>query len=303
MKTLKTLIAVAPLLAAQVPANRGFAAADDRRDSGARNATAPAPTQAPEFQGFVNTDPPRDPATGDDMMRLQGAWEMRHGNESKGDPTIRSVKMIIGNRETLRRYSIATGELLGEKTVEFRLSQSGPVRVFSFRPIGGEASAEYSFVYRIVNDEFYDVTGLLHGTEYRDYSQTPAMWRWTRVRGQAADGAAEPGTVNVDTGRASPRDQDSQGTVLIKNVTLTSIDEAGGVISGTIRDEDRAAELVNVRLAAGVRLVASHVIPTINNHMPFEWQNLRRLKGKVVSIRIRTSEHGISVVSISERND
>ncbi|MBN8906005.1 MAG: hypothetical protein J0H99_05130 [Rhodospirillales bacterium] len=60
---------------------------------------------------------------------------------------------------------------------------------------------------------------------------------------------------------------------------------------------------MNVRLAAGVRLVASHVIPTINNHMPFEWQNLRRLKGKVVSIRIRTSEHGISVVSISERND
>ncbi|MBN8859687.1 MAG: hypothetical protein J0H29_14920 [Sphingobacteriales bacterium] len=120
---------------------------------------------------------------------------------------------------------------------------------------------------------------------------------------EADDGAAEPGTVNSDTGRAAPRDQDSQGTVLIKNVTLTSIDEASGTISGTIRDEDRAAQLVNVRLAAGVRLVASHVIPTVNNHLPFEWQNLRLLKGKVVSFRIRTSEHGISVVSISERND
>ena len=164
---------------------------------------------------------------------------------------------------------------------------------------GGEANAEYSFVYRIVNDEFYDITGLLHGTEYRDYSQTPAMWRWTRVHGQAA----ESGAVNSDTAKSVPRDQDSQRTVLIKNVTLTSIDEAKGVITGTIRDKDRTAQLVNVRLAAGVRLVASHVIPTINNHLPFEWQNLRKLNGKVVSIRIRTSEHGISVVSIAERND
>lgn len=301
MKTFKTLIVVAALLSARIPANRGFAAADDRQDPGARNATAPA--QAPVFQGFANTDPPRDPVTGDDMMRLQGAWEMRHGNEGKGDPTIRSVKMIVGNRETMRRYSIATGELLSEKTVEFRLSQSGPVHVFSFRPIGGEASAEYSFVYRIVDDEFYDVTGLLHGTEYRDYSQTPAMWRWTRVRGQAADGAPEAGTVNSVTAKPSPRDEDSQGMVVIKNVTLTSIDEAKGVISGTIRDEDRAAQLVDVPLAEEVRLVASHVIPTINNHMPFDWRNLRQLKGKVVSIRIRVTEHGISVVSISERND
>ena len=179
------------------------------------------------------------------------------------------------------------------------------IRELEYGQVGDEPKSGFSYVYKVNNNEFYDVTGLLHGTEYRDYSQTPSIWRWTRVIERAADGAAEPGTVNSDTGRAAPRDQDSQGTVLIKNVTLTSIDEASGVISGTIRDEDRAAQLVNVRLAAGVRLVASHVIPTVNNHMPFEWQNLRRLKGKVVSIRIRirTSEHGISVASISARND
>lgn len=290
MKKSKTLIVVAALLSAWVPADRGSAAEDGRRDSNARETTATAP--APVFQGFANADPPRDPAAGDDLTRLQGAWELRHGNEGKGDPTIRSVKTIIGNRETLRRYAIATGELLSERTVEFRLSQSGPVRVFSFRPVGGESSDEYSYVYILTNDEFYDVTGALHGTEFRDYSRTPAMWRWTRAPGRTADGAVGPGTIDSDA-----------GTVLIKNVTLTDVDEAGGVISGTIRDGDGAARLVNVPLAPEVRLVASHVIPTINNHMPFEWRNLKELKGKAVSIRVRASERGISVESISERND
>jgi len=303
MSKLKTLIVVAALLSSQVPAIRGLAADERRGPSTGDDVATQRPIEVPEFHGFAGADAPSEPGADDDLKLLQGSWELRHGNEGKGAPTLRSLKTIIGNRETLRRYSIPTGEMLSERTTEFELSKSGPVRVFTFHPVGAEPKSGFSYVYKVTNNEFYDVTGLLHGTEYRDYSDAPSIWRWTRVIERAADGAAEPGTVNSDTGRAAPRDQDSQGTVLIKNVTLTSIDEASGTISGTIRDEDRAAQLVNVRLAAGVKLVASHVIPTINNHMPFEWQNLRLLKGKVVSIRIRTSEHGISVVSISERND
>lgn len=32
----------------------------------------------------------------DDLKSLQGMWELRHGNEGKGAPTIRSVKTIQG---------------------------------------------------------------------------------------------------------------------------------------------------------------------------------------------------------------
>lgn len=303
MKKWKTLIVVAALLSVPIPAIRGFAADERRGPSRGDDVATPRPIQVPGFHGFADADAPPEPGTDDDLKLLQGSWELHHGNEGKGAPTLRSVKTIVGNRETLRRYSIPTGEMLSERTTEFELNKSGSVRVFTFHPVGAEPKSGFSYVYKVSNNEFYDVTGLLHGTEYRDYSDAPSIWRWTRVIERAADGAAAPATAAPDTRTASPRDRDSQGAVLIKNVTLTSIDEASGTVSGTIRDEDRAAQLVNVRLAPGVRLVASHVIPTINNHVPFEWQNLRQLKGKVVSIRIRTSEHGISVVSIAERND
>ena len=71
-------------------------------------------------------------------------------------------------------------------------------------------------------------------------------------------------------------------------MTLTSIDGASGVVTGTVSDEGRSARLVNVRPEAGVRLDASHAIPTINNHMTFERDWPRRLKGTAVSTRVRT---------------
>jgi hypothetical protein len=89
----------------------------------------------------------------------------------------------------------------------------------------------------------------------------------------------------------------------IKDATLTDIDEAGGTISLSFGKKDKPTKLENVPLADGVRLVASHIIPTFKNHLPFEWVNLKQMKGKVVSIRVRTSASGISVESISENND
>lgn len=297
MKALKTLTLVAGLLSAQIPAIHGFAADERRGPNTGDDVATQRPVQVPGFHGLADADASPDPGI-DDLKLLQGSWELRHGNEGKGAPTLRSVKTIVGNRETLRRYSIPTGKLLSERTTEFELTKSGPVRIFTFHPVGAEPKSGFSYVYKVNNNEFYDVTGLLHGIEYRDYSDAPSIWRWTRVIEKAADGAAAP-----DTRTAAPRDQDFQGAAVIKDATLTGVDEAAGVISVAIGNGDKTVQLVNVPLAEGARLVASHVIPTINNHLPFEWQNLRRLKGKVVSIRVHTSERGISVMSISERND
>lgn len=147
--------------------------------------------------GFAAEDVKPDVALAKDMELLQGGWEMRHGNEGKGEPTIRSTKLILGNRETLRRYSIASGELLSEKTVEFKLSRSGPVRVFTFYPVGGDAESGLSFVYKVDENEFYDTTGLLHGTEYRDYSSVPTTWRWTRASKTTSDKSAVAGDMEL----------------------------------------------------------------------------------------------------------
>lgn len=82
--------------------------------------------------------------------------------------------------------------MLSEKTVEFELNEAGPVRVFTFFPVGGSAKTGFSFVYKIEKDDFYDITGLLHGTEYRDYSKTTTMWHWKRVvEKPATDSKAE----------------------------------------------------------------------------------------------------------------
>ncbi len=120
MKTLKTLTVVAVLLSAQIPAIHGFAADERRSPNTGDDVATQRPVQVPGFHVLADADAPPEPGT-DDLKLLQGSWELRHGNEGKGAPTLRSVKTIVGNRETLRRYSIPTGELLSERTTEFEL--------------------------------------------------------------------------------------------------------------------------------------------------------------------------------------
>jgi hypothetical protein len=91
--------------------------------------------------------------------------------------------------------------------------------------------------------------------------------------------------------------------VTIKDVTLTDVDEAAGTISVSFGRKDSPTKLVNVPLVVGVRVVASHVLPGSANNLPFEWEYLNRLKGKVVSIRVRTSATGMAAVSIASGND
>ena len=117
-----------------------------------------------------------------DLKLLQGKWEMLHVLDEAGEPKLRSVKEIEGNRETLRRYDIKTGKLLREHTVEFALAKSGEVRVFTFYAVGGDPKQGQSFVYKVDGEYFYDVPGLLQGDTYRNYAESPAVFRWKRVK-------------------------------------------------------------------------------------------------------------------------
>ena len=116
-----------------------------------------------------------------DLASLQGSWELLHGNQGKQPPNTRSVKTITGNTETLRRYSIETGKLKHEHSAEFKLSTSGSVRVFTFYAPGGSPEDGLSYIYRIDQDDFYDIPGMLHGNKYRNYSRKPQVWHWKRI--------------------------------------------------------------------------------------------------------------------------
>lgn len=126
-----------------------------------------------------------------DLEMLQGSWQLLHGNEGQGPPTIRSVKTVKGNKETLRRYHIATGEQFHEHTIEFKLTKSGGVRVFTFFSVGDSPENGLSFVYKVDKGNFYDIPGLLHGNEYRNYQPNPRVWHWKRVPQDKRAGAGE----------------------------------------------------------------------------------------------------------------
>jgi hypothetical protein len=126
-------------------------------------------------------DPGDDPVV-QDLKLLQGKWELLHGNEGRGAPTLHSVKEIEGNRETLRRYDAQSGKLLREHTAEFTLTRSGDVRVFTFFQVGGNPKQGQSFVYKVDAENFYDIPGLLQGETYRNYQESPTVWRWSKVK-------------------------------------------------------------------------------------------------------------------------
>lgn len=134
-------------------------------------------------------EPSEDDALAHDLELLQGKWELLHGNEGNGPPTIQSIKEIKGNRETLRRYDIRSGKLTHEHSVDFSLSNSGSVRVFTFYAVDGDPKQGQSFVYKVDTDNFYDVSGLLQGDTYRNYQKSPRVWHWRRVK---ADAPAKP---------------------------------------------------------------------------------------------------------------
>ena len=119
---------------------------------------------------------PEDKQLASDLEMLQGSWELMHGNT-------RSVKTIVGNKETLRRYDPKTGELRHEHSVTFELSKSGAVRVFTF--LFHPDRPSMSFVYKVDEENFYDIPGLLHGERFQNYQERPKVWRWKRLADRA----------------------------------------------------------------------------------------------------------------------
>jgi hypothetical protein len=108
------------------------------------------------------------------------------------------VKTIEGNKETLRRYSVKTGELRYEGSVEFNLTKSGSVRVFTFYDVGGSPKNGLSYVYKVDKESFYDIPGLLHGDKYRNYQSATRIWHWKRIPSKDPDVPANKEETNSE---------------------------------------------------------------------------------------------------------
>ena len=113
-----------------------------------------------------------------ELARLQGSWQFVIDVNGQ---TIRSVKTIEGNRETVRRYDAKTERLLDEHKAEFELSKSGDVKVLTFRFATEPNSAGLSYVYKIDGKYLFEITGILTENRYKNNVSTPRLFRWERL--------------------------------------------------------------------------------------------------------------------------
>ncbi|MBC8867980.1 MAG: hypothetical protein H8E44_01115 [Planctomycetes bacterium] len=117
-----------------------------------------------------------------ELAKLQGTWEL---TRRVGNRTVRSIKVINGNKTTLTRYT-EDGEVFWAHTSEFRLTITGKVRVFTFFNLavtagphkGGRIEQPSSFIYRVDDDLLTEAHGLLVDQS----EEEPRLVTWKRVK-------------------------------------------------------------------------------------------------------------------------
>jgi hypothetical protein len=115
------------------------------------------------------------------VAEVQGQWVRR---QSTPQGVVTLMKEHKGNTTTMRATDAAGKELYAHGS-EFTVEQSGKVRVFTFfnrtimaGPDKGQIAKEpVSFVYRVHNDQFIEVHGVLE-----DDMNPPRMLVWERMK-------------------------------------------------------------------------------------------------------------------------
>jgi len=128
----------------------------------------------------------QEDAVSEDLAKLQGRWEL---TRRVGNRTLRSVKVIEGNKTRLTRFD-ENGASYWAHTSTFKIEIADNVRIFTFfnlevtaGPSKGRKSKERSsYIYKIVHDNFVEARGLLVGQE----EEEPRIVIWKRVHGEIA---------------------------------------------------------------------------------------------------------------------
>jgi len=125
------------------------------------------------------------PSSGTELNPLQGQWERELTPEDLKAGLRRAVKEIKGNKETVTFYG-EDNKLLRRHTVDFKLEKNGDIRVFTYFNMevtdgdgkGNKRNDPVSYVYRVYEDRFFEVTGLLPGQE----QQAVTVFLWKRLK-------------------------------------------------------------------------------------------------------------------------
>jgi hypothetical protein len=114
-----------------------------------------------------------------------GAWER---TVTTPDATYHFVKSHLDGKTTLQ-VTDSDGAVVESKTSEYRLSETHEVRIFTYfnnvitggPNAGARVPGEFSYIYRIDGDRFYEIRGLL-----KDDDGPVEVLVWDRVQ-QATD--------------------------------------------------------------------------------------------------------------------
>lgn len=129
-------------------------------------------------------DPPKakaaETATAEELAKVQGKW-VRSMRTDSG--TFKVIKEHKGNETTVTFFD-SEGNVVAAKKSQFRLEQTGKVRIFTFfnnvitaGPQKGQTDkASTSYIYRVTGDTFVEVNGLLIGD-----ATEPVAFTWKRV--------------------------------------------------------------------------------------------------------------------------
>lgn len=113
----------------------------------------------------------------DSLSELQGKWEMTLTIDGQ---SIRTIKTIKGSQETIQRFDARTNKLIGEHSSDLEASVDGDVKILTFQ-ILGQPVAPKSYVYKVENDNLYEITGILNEKKYENNVKTLRIYRWKRV--------------------------------------------------------------------------------------------------------------------------
>ncbi len=122
-----------------------------------------------------------DSTTAEELAKVQGKWG-RTMTTPSGE--FKVVKEHVGNKTTVT-FMDSEGRIVEAKKSEFRLENTGKVRIFTFfnnvitaGPHKGQTDKEpHSYIYRVVGDTFVEVNGLLI-----DDDTAPVAFAWERIK-------------------------------------------------------------------------------------------------------------------------
>jgi hypothetical protein len=124
---------------------------------------------------------PIEPEAEIELAKVQGTWVRTIKTK---DGTLKVVKVHKGHKTTLT-YLDSEDNVVAAKNSEFRLENTGKVRIFTFFNNVVTAGAQkgqvdkgpYSYIYRITGDTFFEANGLLIGSD-----DEPVAFAWRRIK-------------------------------------------------------------------------------------------------------------------------